>query len=306
MKIAIAGGTGFVGTRLVERLHSQGDTILLLSRHAAKARRQFPSDLFPRVEVAAYTPTQAGDWYQAISGCDGVVNLAGEPIVAGRWTAARKQAIRDSRRLTTQRLVEAIAAAAVRPKVLVNGSAIGAYGTSETKEFDEYSYTGSDFLAQACKDWEAAADEATPLGVRVVKLRAGIVLGYGGALARLLPLFQLGLGGAIGTGKQWFSWIHRDDLARLIAFALHDSRIVGVLNGTAPHPVTNAEFTQALAQAVGRPAFLPVPAAALQIAFGEAAVVVVEGQKVLPQKALLNGFVFRYPRIEEALAQILA
>ncbi len=304
MKIVVTGATGFVGVKLIERLHALGDRIVVLARNSAKANRQFPQEFFPNVEVVAYTPLVLGDWAKVISGSDAVINLAGEPLAGVRWTAQRKQEIRDSRVLTTKVLVEAIAQAEIKPKVLISGSAIGYYGTSADKSFDEYSGLGSDFLANICRDWEAAADVVTSLDVRLVKLRTGIVLGMGGAIAKMLPIFQVGGGGKIGSGKQWFSWIHRDDLVELIIYALQNEQITGAINATAPEPVTNEGFTIAFAKAIKRPAFLPVPAAALILLFGEAATVLLDGQRVLPHKAKINKFNFQYPDIDSALGQI--
>lgn len=306
MKIVVTGATGFVGIKLVERLHALGDRIVVLARNPQKANRQFPKEFFPNVEILGYNPLYLGDWTTAISGSDAVINLAGEPLAGVRWTDQRKQEIRNSRIITTKVLVEAIAKADVKPQVLISGSAIGYYGNSLDKTFDEYSYAGNDFLANVCKDWEAAAEPVTGLGVRLVKLRTGIVLGIGGAIAKMLPIFQVGGGGKIGTGKQWFSWIHRDDLVELILFALTNAQVTGVLNGTSPQPVNNADFTIAFAKAIKRPAFLPVPAAALVLLFGESATVLLDGQRVLPHKAEINRFKFKYPNIDGALAQIFA
>ncbi len=306
MKIVVTGATGFVGVRLVERLQALGDRIIVLARNSQKASRQFPQESFPNVEVIGYNPLILSDWDKAISGSDAVINLAGEPLAGVRWTDKRKQEIRDSRILTTKVLVEAIAKADVKPQVLISGSAIGYYGTSLDKSFDEYSGAGDDFLANVCKDWEAAADVVTSLGVRLVKLRTGIVLGMGGAIAKMLPIFQVGGGGKIGSGKQWFSWIHREDLVELIIYALNNAQITGALNATAPHAVTNEDFTIAFAKAIKRPAFLPVPAAALILVFGEGASVLLDGQRVVPHKAEINQFAFQYPDIDAALGQIFA
>ncbi len=306
MKIVVTGATGFVGNKLVERLHALGDRIVVLARNLPKASRQFPPEAFPNLEVVGYNPFELGDLADVVSGSDAVINLAGEPLAGVRWTDKRKQEIRDSRILTTKVLVEAIAKAAVKPQVLISGSAIGYYGTSLDKTFDEYSYAGDDFLANVCKDWEASAEAVTDLGVRLVKLRTGIVLGLGGAIAKMLPIFQVGGGGKIGTGKQWFSWIHCDDLVELIIFAVNNPQITGVLNGTAPQPVTNEDFTVAFAKAIKRPAFLPVPAAALILLFGEAATVILDGQRVVPHKAEINKFSFKHPDIDTALSQIFA
>lgn len=306
MKIVLTGATGFVGVKLVERLHALGNSIVVLARNSQKAVRQFPQEAFPNVEVISYTPFELGDWAKVISGSDAVINLAGEPLAGVRWTDKRKQEIRDSRILTTKVLVEAIAQADVKPQVLISGSAIGYYGTSLDKSFDEYSSAGDDFLANVCKDWEAAADVVTGLGVRLVKLRTGIVLGMGGAIAKMLPIFQVGGGGKIGTGKQWFSWIHRNDLVELIIFAVNNAQITGALNATAPKAVNNEDFTFALAKAIKRPAFLPVPAAALILVFGEGATVLLDGQRVVPHKAEINKFTFQYPDIDKALGQIFS
>jgi uncharacterized protein len=305
MRVVVTGATGFVGVRLVEQLHFLGNQVVMLVRDPVKALRQFPKEYFPKVDIVGYTPLELGAWTSVISGSDAIINLAGAPIVDQRWSESRKQEIIQSRAGTTKVLVSAIQAAAVKPKVLVSGSAIGYYGSDPAKTFDEYSYAGQDFLAEVCQAWEAAAEPVTDVGVRLVKLRTGIVLAYGGTLAKLLPIFKLGVGGKIGSGDQWFSWIHRDDLVSLILFAIANSQIVGVVNGTAPNPVTNDQLTKTLAKVIDRPAFLPVPASALLILLGESASVILGGQKVLPQKATINRFAFAYPDLESALRQIL-
>ena len=306
MKVAIAGATGFVGSRLVERLHSEGHSVLVLARDSERARRVFPASAYPNLEIVAYTPAESGDWQNSIAGCDGVVNLAGVPIAEERWTAARQQAILDSRKLTTAKLAEAIANANPKPSVLVSASAIGYYGTSETAEFDENSPAGNDFLAAVCKDWEAAAQPVKNAGTRLAILRFGIVLGMGGALAKMLPPFKLFAGGPIGTGKQWFSWIHRDDVVNLILFALQNPQIEGVLNATAPNPVRMNELCQTLGAVLQRPSWLPVPGFALELLLGDGAKVVLEGQKVLPKRTLASGFQYQYPNLKSALEEILS
>lgn len=306
MKVAIAGATGFVGTRLVEKLQAAGHQVVVLSRDAAKAGRVFPASAYPNLEVVAYTPAESGDWQKSIAGCDAVVNLAGVPIAEERWTAARQQAILDSRRLTTAKLVEAIVNANPKPSVFVSASAIGYYGTSETAEFDENSPAGNDFLAAVCKDWEAAAQPAKNAGTRLAILRLGIVLGMGGALAKMLPPFKLFAGGPIGTGKQWFSWIHREDAVDLILYSLQNSQVQGVLNATAPNPVRMNELCQTLGEVLGRPSWLPVPSFALEMLLGDGAKVVLEGQKVLPKQTLASGFQYQYPTLKLALEEILA
>ena len=195
MKVAITGATGFVGSRLVERLSAEGHQILVLARNLAAAQKVFPKSAFPNLEIVAYTPTASGAWQEAIAGCDAVVNLAGEPIAEKRWTPQQKQEILNSRKLGTQKIVEAIALANPKPKVLVNASAIGYYGTSETATFDETSPPGKDFLAEVCQAWEAEAQKVTQAGVRLVILRLGIVLGQGGAIAKMIAPFKVFAGG---------------------------------------------------------------------------------------------------------------
>ncbi|NCJ05435.1 TIGR01777 family protein [Synechococcales cyanobacterium C] len=306
MKVAITGATGFVGHRLVPWLHNEGHELVLLVRKPQKATRLFPAAQFTRVKVVPYTPLQSGDWQAKISACDGVVNLAGEPI-SERWTPESKKAILNSRQLGTAKLVEAITQAAVKPQVMVSASAIGYYGTSETTTFDETSASGQDFLAQVCQAWEAAAAPVTEMGLRLAILRIGIVLGpEGGALAKMIPPFQLFAGGPIGSGKQWVSWIHREDLVRLIGKALTDANLSGVYNATAPQPVRMQEFCQVLGDVLHRPSWLPVPDFALELLLGEGAKLVLEGQQVQAKRTLAAGFTFEYPAIAPALKQILS
>ena len=300
MKVAITGATGFVGRRLVERLQEQGHQPLILTRNPAAAQRAFPT-----LEIIAYTPTESGSWQQAIAGCDAVVNLAGEPIAESRWTPKHKQEILNSRQLGTQKIVEAIAQANPKPAVLVNASAIGYYGTSETATFDETSPAGNDFLAEVCQAWEAEAKKVKDAGVRLVILRLGIVLGNGGALAKMIPPFKLFAGGPLGTGRQWFSWIHRDDLVNLILEALNRPDIEGVLNATALNPVRMSELCQNLGKTLERPSWLPVPSFALEALLGEGAKVVLEGQQVLPKRTTSYGFKYQYPTLKQALEEIL-
>lgn len=305
MKIAVTGATGFVGTRLVERLQEEGHSVLVLTRDAARGRRVFPQSAFPKVEVVAYTPLESGEWQGAIAGCDGVVNLAGAPIAEGRWTPERKKEILDSRKIGTQKIVEAIAQANPKPSILINSSAIGFYGASETATFNETSASGDDFLAQVCREWEAEAQKVQESGTRLVIIRTGIVLGMGGAIEKMLLPFKLFAGGPIGSGRQWFSWIHRDDLVNLILAALNNSQMNGVFNGTAPNPVRMAEFTQAMGQVMNRPSWLPVPAIALEVLLGDAAHVVLEGQQVLPKRTQESGFRYQYESVKPALEAIL-
>lgn len=298
MKIAVTGATGFVGSRLCERLLEQGHTLVVLSRNPDAARLRFP-----QADCRAWDPASGAQ--PDLSGCEAVVNLAGAPIADERWTEARQQLIRDSRIRGTEALVAAAAAQAERPRVLINASAIGFYGTSETATFTEASPAGTDFLAQVCRDWEAAALAAESQGVRTVVLRLGIVLGNGGAIAKMLLPFRTFAGGPLGSGRQWFSWAQREDVVGLILWALERQECRGIYNATAPNPVRMAELCQVLGKVLSRPSWLPVPDFALQALLGDAAQVVLEGQRVLPERAQAEGFSFRYPDLEAALRQFL-
>jgi uncharacterized protein len=298
MKVAITGATGFVGSRLVEKLLAQGDEVLVLTRNASKAQAQFP-----QAQVVQYRPLETGDWQKSIEGCDAVVNLAGEPIAEKKWTAEQKKIILDSRELGTQKIVAAIEQASNKPQLLVSASAIGYYGISETASFDETSPAGNDFLAEICQKWEAAAQAAA---IRTVVLRFGIVLGNGGgALAKMLPAFKMFMGGPIGTGNQWFSWIQVDDVVAMILAALQDASMSGTFNATAPQPVKMKDLCVQLGAVMARPSWMPVPGFVLETMLGEGATVVLDGQQVLPKAALDRGFSFKYPELPAALRACL-
>ncbi len=299
MKVAITGATGFVGTALVNKLTQGGDSVLVLARNKEKAKR-----LFPGTEIVAYNALESGDWQNCLQGCDAVVNLAGEAI-SERWTNEYKQAILESRQGGTAKIVEAIAKANPRPGVLINASAIGYYGTSEIATFDESSPVGQDFLAQVCQKWEAEAEKVSELGVRLVILRLGIVLGNGGALAKMIPPFKIFAGGPIGKGRQWFSWIHIEDLVNLIIESIKRPDIVGIFNATAPNPVRMSEFSQILGEVMKRPSWLPVPDFALEMLLGEGAKVVLEGQEVLPKALQSLGFQYQYSQLKPALSDLV-
>lgn len=280
MNIAITGASGFIGRHLTTRLREQG--------HSTRAISLRSGSLAP----------------DAFAGCDAVVNLAGENV-AQRWTASAKQRIFDSRVQGTRGLVQAIAQASPRPAIIISASAIGYYGSRGDEILTEQSAPSSDFLGEVVQKWENEAREAEKFGVRVVSPRIGVVLGSdGGALQKMLLPFRFGVGGRIGTGRQWMSWIHIDDLIELILFALSTSALAGPVNATAPNPVTNADFTRELARALHRPAIFPVPAIALKLMFGEMSEILLGGQRVLPQAALAAGFKFRYPEIGSALADL--
>ena len=306
MRIFITGGTGLVGSRLVKRLSQRGDEVVVLTRRPAAAKDLFGSN----VSAVAGDPAKPGDWESKVAECDAVVNLAGENLFARRWNTAFKQALIDSRVLSTQNVARALARAPLRgdgqSKVLVSASAIGIYGPHGDEELTEESSTGSDFLASLCQQWEAAARSVDSAGVRLAIVRIGVVLDKdGGALAKLLTPFKLGAGGPAGSGKQWMSWIHHQDLGSLFLLALDDASASGVLNGTAPNPVTNKEFGKALGRTLHRPAFMPTPGFALRLALGEVADVITTGQRVMPRRPLALGMEYRFPTIDEALKDIV-
>lgn len=302
MRVFLLGATGLIGVPLVERLRARGDVPVVLTRHRAKAAAHW-SD----VEIIEGDPQDYAGWPAAVEGCQGVINLVGEPILGKRWSEAQKRVLRDSRVVATRNVVRAMEAATARPSVLVNASAIGFYGNVPEGELTEKSVPGNDFLARLCMEWEAAAQEAHRLGTRVALVRIGVVLSTkGGALPQMVAPFKLGLGGPIGNGKQWVSWIHLDDIVGAFLAALDHPEANGPLNGTAPEPVRNKVFTKCLASALHRPAVFPVPALALRLRFGEVAEVIGGGQRVLPLRLEQLGYVFRYRTCGEALAALFA
>jgi uncharacterized protein (TIGR01777 family) len=287
MKAVIAGGTGFLGSALAASLRVDGHDVLLVTRHPT-ARDHVP-----------WTDASVFD------GADVVVNLAGEPLDAGRWTAARKASILESRLHATEAVVKAMSSATKRPAVLINSSAMGVYGAHGAEAQTEESPSGSDFLASVCVAWEAAAMAAAWM-TRVVLLRTGLVLDRTrGALPKLALPFRLFAGGRVGSGDQYWSWIHREDWVGMVRWAIETSAIKGPLNVTAPGAATNREFTQVLARVLHRPALAPAPAFVLRAALGEMAdAMILSGQRVLPAKATMYGFQFRYPDLESALREI--
>lgn len=293
MRILLTGGTGFIGRALCTRLLAGGHRLTVWSRRPALARQRLPGVAV--IEDLA----EAGE-------IEAVVNLAGEPLVGRRWSARQKQAIRDSRLNTTAQLVRWMTPRLRRPHVLVSGSAIGYYGAHGDALLDESTPAGDDFAALLCRDWEYAAMQAEDLGLRVCRLRTGIVLGAdGGALGKMLPPFRWGLGGPIGHGRQWMSWIHREDLIGLVQWLLELESAGGAYNGTAPEPVRNREFARTLGRVLHRPALLPAPSPLLRLAFGEGAQLMLTGQRVMPMHALVEGFRFRFPQLEDALRDVL-
>ena len=302
MKIVVTGASGFVGHPLVRRLLAGGHTVTAWTRNPQSARESLPA----LCEVEGWNPQGATD-PERLRGIDAVIHLAGESVAGGRWTAARKRAIRESRVASSRSIVDAIAAlpATDRPRALIAASAVGYYGDRAEEILTEDALPGDGFLADLCRAWEDEVGRAGALGVRTVSIRVGVVLGKdGGALQAMLPPFRLGGGGKIGSGTQWMSWIHLDDLVALFALAVEEERLTGVLNGVAPNPLTNARFTSELGRVLGRPTLVPVPAFALKVLLGEMAKVLLASQRVVPQRALAAGFVFRWSELGPALDDI--
>jgi uncharacterized protein len=297
MKVLITGATGFVGKVIVRQLLEAGDEVVVLTRNIAKAAITLGS----QCKYVQWADTNTIPPLEAFDGVHGVINLMGESI-AQRWSEEHKKRIYNSRIDGTARLVEAIAQK--KTPALVSASAIGIYGNRGSEEITEESTLGDDFLAHVCKDWEKEALKAEASGCRVGLMRTGIVLGRkGGALAKMLPVFKIGLGGPVGSGEQFMSWIHIEDLAAMYIEVLKNDSLKGPHNGTAPYPATNKEFTKALGKVLKRPTFAPAPSLAMKLAFGEMASIILEGQKVIPTKFKSENFRYRYPTLEMALKE---
>jgi hypothetical protein len=295
MKLVVTGATGFIGTALCARLLEQGHTLTLFTRGS-------PRDAGTATKRwLHWTPGALREWGSALDGVDGVINLAGEPI-AKKWTHATRRRIETSRIEGTNSLVQGIAKATSRPKFLISASAVGYYGPRGDEIVTEETPPGDDFLSLVCRNWEEEATKAEPLGLRVVRLRTGIVLGSGGgALAKMVVPFKLFAGGPLGSGQQWMSWIQLEDHVRLMLEVIENTQASGAINVTAPNPVRNKEFCQTLGKVLGRPCWAPVPGLALRLVLGEMAGMLLTGQRVIPAAAQKLGFQFRYPNLEEAL-----
>jgi len=300
MRVTVTGATGRIGAGLVAALQARGDEVTVLSRSPDRARAALGT------EAVAWRTEDEPAPAEALAGRDGVIHLAGEDV-AQRWSDEAKRRIRTSRELGTRNLVAGLRAADPRPAVLVSASAVGWYGPRGDERVDEDTPAASDFLAEVCAVWEREAVAAEALGVRVVRVRTGVVLDKdGGALAKMLPFFRLGVGGPVAGGDQWMPWIHRDDLVALYLRALDDAAWTGAVNGTAPEPATNKDFARALGRALHRPAFAPVPGFAVRVLYGEMADIVVNGQRAVPKRTQALGFSFRHPQLDEALRDALA
>ena len=297
MKILITGGTGFIGSTLIRRLLSQAHQITVLSRNAEKVREKFSDSVTALTDLQPLTSSDNFDI---------IINLAGAPIFDKRWTAKQKKVIRDSRIELTRKLIQVIANMQQKPQLLISGSAIGYYGNQGDTRLTEQSNSVADFSQQLCADWEQAALQAEVHGVRVCLIRTGLVLGKGGGLLqRMLLPFKLGLGGRIGNGQQWMSWIHLQDWITIAETMINDQGMSGAYNATAVNPVTNQEFSSTLAESLNRPAFLPLPAFVLQTLLGEMSELVLGSQRVLPERLVEQGFQFQFTLLPHAFTDIL-
>ena len=299
MRVLVTGATGFVGRRLLPKL----DRPVVLSRDAARAEKSLAQF---QVKAFAWDPDRPPP-AEAFDGIEAVIHLAGDPVAEGRWTEAKKARIRESRVAGTRNLVATLRAIGGGPKVLVSASAVGIYGDRGDEQLDEQSKPANDFLAEVCQSWEHEALEAASLGIRVATVRVGIVLGEkGGALGKMLTPFYLGMGSPLGSGDQYMPWVHIDDLVGIFLHAAKHDQVQGALNGVAPNPVTNREFTKTLGRAIGRWTFMPpVPGFVLRTMLGEFGDVLLTSQRVYPVATKQAGFVYQYPELEPALRQIL-
>lgn len=303
LRVTVTGATGLIGPAVVAALTDRGDEVTVLSRDPDRARAK----LGPEVQALRWNLMSEPAPAQALAGRDAVVHLAGEPV-AQRWSEQAKRAIRDSRVVGTRNLVEGLRAlvADVRPDTLVSSSATGYYGPRGAEPIDEEAPAGEDFLARVCVAWESEARDAERLGMRAVQVRTGVVLDRsGGALEKMLPPFRLGVGGPVAGGSQYMAWIHRDDLVGMMLAALDDKRWSGPVNATAPEPVTNRELSRALGRVLHRPSLLPVPGLALRALYGDMAEIVTTGVRAVPAKALVLGYEFEHPTLDEALRAAL-
>jgi len=300
MKVLITGGTGFVGTQLTNRLIQEGDEVTILTR-SPKA----PKGTAFGVYYLQGDPTQKGPWQDSIKNHDAIINLAGASIFS-KWTDAYKKLIRDSRMTTTRNLVEGIPAHSERKITLFSTSAVGYYGFHGDEELAEEAPPGNDFLARLAVEWETEALKAQEKGARVVITRFGIVLGEkGGALGQMIPLFKKFIGGPIGNGRQWFSWVHIKDLAEAFVFLMKHPEISGPVNLCSPNPLQNKDLAKALGKALHRPSFMPAPGFMIKLVLGEFGSVILEGQRVIPRRLLDSGFSFQYPNIDKALQNLM-
>jgi uncharacterized protein (TIGR01777 family) len=299
MKIVITGASGFIGSLLTDHLWSQRHHLILLSRNPPRESN------LTQQEWISWKPGAPGDWEQAIDGVDGIINLAGEPIAAKRWSDAQKEKIRFSRVESTKALVKAVGKAVKKPKFLISASAVGYYGPRGDETITEETVPGNDYLARVCVDWEEEARKAESYGIRVALVRTGIVLGKGqGALAKMVVPFKYFVGGPLGSGNQWMPWIHIEDQIALLLFLIENQNARGPFNATAPNPVSMTEFCKTLGKVLNRPSWASVPGGMLTLLVGEMSEMLLKGQRAVPQAAVKLGHEFKYPNLLPALESL--
>ncbi|MBN2548008.1 MAG: TIGR01777 family oxidoreductase [Anaerolineales bacterium] len=302
MRVIIPGGSGLIGAALSTELIKNGYEVFILSRQPDRQKEKLPEG----VRAVGWDGKSAAGWGSLADGAKAIVNLAGENLAAGRWTEARKQAIRDSRVHAGQAIVQAVDGAGQKPEVVIQASGVGYYGPRQDELVDESGAPGADFSSRVCIEWENATARVEGLGVRRAIIRMGVSLSlHGGALPRMLLPFRLFVGGKIGSGRQYLSWIHLADTVAGIRFLIENPALAGIFNLTSPYPATNAEFSRAIGRAMHRPALMPVPAFAMRLVFGELSSVLLEGQRVIPARLNEAGFKFQYPQAEAALRDVL-
>jgi len=308
MKLFLTGCTGFIGRELIPLLLKEGHSLIVISRQSKDKLKMIDND--SNLRIIQMNPADSSSWENeeiqtSLKSCEGIINLAGEPIAEKRWTDDHCKEITNSRLETTKNLIQNLLNLRKSPKVLINASAIGFYGSHSQTEFNEENISGNDYLANLCKEWESIAKEK-PIATRLLIIRIGIVLAKdGGALGKMLPIFKAGLGGPIGDGKQWMSWIHRTDLCNLVSESVKNSSWSGVINGVAPNPIRMKEFAYSLGKVLGRPSLLAVPGPILKLLLGDGARVVLEGQNVQSQRFEKLKFKFIFPTINDAFKAIL-
>lgn len=301
MRIIVTGGTGLIGTQLCKSLAADGHEVIVLTRNPDKHRTTTAG-----IRMQQWDGKSTAGWGELVDGAGAVINLAGEGIADARWSYERKQRIHDSRTNAGTAILEAINAAKQKPEVLIQASAVGYYGVHSNEVLDESAPVGNDFLAKICFDWEASTAPVVQMGVRRAVIRTGVVLSNeGGAFPKQALPYKLFAGGHIGSGQQWYPWIHIDDEVAAIKFLLENKKAEGIYNLSAPNPLTNKEFSQKIGEVMGRPSILPVPAIALKILFGEMSTILLDGQRVIPKRLQEAGFQFKYPTAEAALKQLL-
>jgi len=301
MKILVAGGTGFIGKKLVKKLYEKGHEIKVLTRNQETARFHIPI----HCEIHQWDPEKSPLPANLLKDVDAVINLSGENIASSFWTDSQKRKLMDSRVMSVRRIVQAMGSMDAKPKVFISASAVGFYGNRRNEELKETSSAGEGFLSKICQSWENEITKSNDLGIRTTIFRLGMVLGHdGGALEKIIPAFKLGLGGKLGDGSQWMSWIHINDFVNMIVYSIENPSIKGIINAVSPNPVKNIEFTKTLGRVVKRPTILPVPGIALKVALRDLSDLLLNSQKVSAEKICKNGFKFTYPTLEEAFNEV--